>query len=230
MIAYTDVYNRFINEIDDPQLNKACATNKIEFYKLCYKFLVNGLAYFTAPHRAAELLAVREEPVGQTEVIEGDGSQTYALELDIPEGADIVCGVVSGTTRKIDYGATVSNGSVTFSNALEAGETGYVEYYVAGKFNGDFGKTCGNMNKLSFSQRVVEILAKAMVVAWADKEQNFMLDIRNLLNDTDFKLHSPANSLKTKTEWVKDLKYDIYSIQNKLDWDLRHQNKSYYGY
>ena len=79
-------------------------------------------------------------------------------------------------------------------------------------------------------QRVVEILARCMVIAWADKEQNFMLDIRNLLNDTDFRLHSPANSLKSKREWVNDLRFEIYTLQTKLDWDLRNITKSHYNY
>ncbi len=57
-----------------------------------------------------------------------------------------------------------------------------------------------------------------------------MLDIRNLLTDTDFKLYSPANSLKSKKEWVESLRYEIYSLQTKLDWDFRNINKSYYGY
>lgn len=226
MISYTDVYSRFINEIDDPQMNKAYITNQIEFYKMCYKFLENGLAYFTAPIKAAEAMSVRTLPVGSMEIFDGDGTDTYTLETDIPDGASIVC-MIDGD---IDYGAVVSGMQVTFSRAVQIGEECSVEYYVPGAFTADLSKTCGAMNLPSFRQRVIELLAKAMVVAWADKEQNFMLDIRNLLNDTDFKLHSPANSLKTKTDWVKDLRYDIYSIQNKLDWDLRHQNLSKYNY
>ena len=67
-------------------------------------------------------------------------------------------------------------------------------------------------------------------IGWADKEQNFMLDIRNLLNDTDFKLHSPANSLKSKMDWVNSLRFEIYTLQTKLDWDLRNITISYYNY
>ena len=226
MIAYTDIYQRFINEIDDPQLNKAYATNQIQFQKLCYAFLENGLVYFTAPIKATEMLAVRDIPYGETEYFDGDGTNTYTVTMTIPDGAEIACLI----DKTIDYEATVSDGIVTFSKNVPVGTICSVDYYVPGGFTGDFSKTCGAMNVASFTQRIVEILAKAMVVAWADKEQNFMLDIRNLLNDTDFKLHSPANSLKTKTEWVKDLRYDIYSIQNKLDWDLRHQNRSKYNY
>ena len=226
MIAYTDIYQRFINEVDDPQLNKAYATNPIQFQKLCYVFLENGLVYFTAPIKAAEMLAVREIPYGQTEYFDGDGGSVYPLTMIIPEGAEVVCMI----GKDIDYEATVANGVATFSKAVPSGTVCSVDYYVTTGFTGDFSKTCGAMNLASFTQRIVELLAKAMVVAWADKEQNFMLDIRNLLNDTDFKLHSPANSLKTKTDWVKDLRYDIYSIQNKLDWDLRHQNRSKYNY
>ena len=186
----------------------------------------NGLVYFTAPIKAAEMLAIREAPYGETEYFNGNGTNTYTITMTIPDGAEIECSI----DERIDYEATVSDGIVTFSKNVPVGTICSVDCYVPGRFTGDFSKACGAMNAVSFTQRIVEILAKAMVVAWADKEQNFMLDIRNVLNDTDFKLQSPANSLKTKTEWVKDLRYDIYSIQNKLDWDLRHQNRSKYNY
>ena len=226
MIAYTDIYQRFINEIDDPQLNKANATNPIQFQKLCYRFLENGLVYFTAPIKATEMLSQRDLPVGATEFFDGNDTNVYTIEMSIPTGAEIVCSIGDS----IDYGAVVEDNTVTFSKNVPVGTVCSVDYYVPGAFTGDFSKTCGQMNVVPFKQRIIEILAKAMVIAWADKEQNFMLDIRNLLNDTDFKLHSPANSLKTKIEWVNCLRYDIYSIQNKLDWDLRHQNRSKYNY
>ena len=226
MIAYTDIYQRFINEVDDPQLNKAYATNPIEFQKLCYVFLENGLVYFTAPIKAAEMLSAREIPYGETEFFDGEGTNVYTITMTIPENAEVICKI----GKEVDHSAEIAGSTVTFSRIVPVGTVCSVDYYVTTGFTGDFAKACGAMNVGSFTQRVVELLAKSMVVAWADKEQNFMLDIRNLLNDTDFKLHSPANSLKTKTDWVKDLRYDIYSIQNKLDWDLRHQNRSGYTY
>lgn len=226
MIPYSDIYNRFINLIDDPQLNKASVTNPIKFQKLSYKFLINGFTYFTAPIKVAAMTRNRQEPTGQTESFAGDGSTTYHLDMNIPEGAQVVCSI----GQEVDPFAEIIGDNVVFSKPVPTGKFAFVEWYIGGKFLSDFSLAAGGMDKLFFVDRVLEILSKAMVVAWADKEQNFLLDIRNLLNDTDFRLHSPANSLKSKKEWVESLRHDVYSIQNKLDWDLRNQTRSYYGY
>lgn len=226
MIAFSDIYDRFINIVDDPQINKAYVANTIKFQKLCYKFLTNGLSYFTAPVKAAAMTSNQKAPDGETEAILGDGGKTYTITMTIPEGAQVVCSI--GQTPDLE--AEINGQTVTFSENVKNGKYAFVEWYVGGEFTADFTLAAGGMDKSYFVQRVVEILAKAMVVAWADKEQNFLLDIRNLLNDTDFKLHSPANSLKSKKDWVESLRYDIYSTQNKLDWDLRNQTRSYYGY
>lgn len=226
MISYTDIYDRFINLVDDPQLNRAYANNTIQFKKIAYNFLLNGLSNFTAPPQVCDLLAAQQDPEGSMEVFDGDGGKVYTITITIPDDADVVCYIAG----KVDPEASIQDNKVTFSQDVATGTNCAVEYYSAGAFTADFGKAAGGMNKASMGKRVEEILARCMVIAWADKEQNFMLDIRNLLNDTDFKLHSPANSLKSKREWVNDLRFEIYTLQNKLNWDLRNVSTSYYGY
>ena len=226
MIAFSDIYDRFVNIVDDPQINKAYITNPIKFQKLCDKFLTNGLSYFTHPIKAAAMMSAQQSPDGEVEGFQGDGGATYTITMNIPEGAQVVCSI----GQKPDPFAEISGTTVTFSEVVPVGKYCFVEWYVGGAFTADFTLAAGGMDKATFARRVTEIIAKSMVVGWADKEQNFLLDIRNLLNDTDFKLHSPANSLKSKREWVESLRYDVYSAQNTLDWDLRNQTKSYYGY
>lgn len=236
MIQFSDIYERTVNLIDDPDINRAYLTNTIEFQKIMYNFLINGLSYFTNPTKVSDALAQYDKPTGETEVGACEtGKQTYKVDIDIPEDAEVVFyidvpnkkGALVKQQAEATYNAT--DKTVTFITEVKDGEQYEIEWYKAGAFTADFvnaGKAIGS----SMTKRVEEILARTTVIAWAEKEQNFLLDIRNLLNDTDFKLHSPANSLKTKTEWVNSLQFEIYSLQNKLDWDLRNRSVSWYGY
>lgn len=226
MISFTEIYDRFINLVDDPQLNRAYVENPIQFKKLAYNFLINGLSNFTSPPQVSDLLAEQENPDGNLEIFDGNGTNEYQLDMVIPDGVDVMLFIA----EKPDKDGYVKNGKAYFSRSVSKGVKCAVEWYSAGAFTADLGKTSGGMKTAALYKRVVEILARCMVIGWADKEQNFMLDIRNLLNDTDFKLHSPANSLKSKMDWVNSLRFEIYTLQTKLDWDLRNITISYYNY
>lgn len=236
MIQFSDIYERTVNLIDDPDINRAYLTNTIEFQKIMYNFLINGLSYITHPIKVTDALAQYNKPTGETEVGACEaGKQAYNIEMDIPEDAEVVFyidtpskkGVLVKQQAEATYDAT--DKTVTFVKPVSDGEQYEIEWYKAGEFTADFTQAGAAIGS-SMTKRVIEILARTTVIAWAEKEQNFLLDIRNLLNDTDFKLHSPANSLKTKTEWVNSLQFEIYSLQNKLDWDLRNRSVSWYGY
>lgn len=236
MIQFSDIYERTVNLIDDPDINRAYLTNTIEFQKIMYNFLINGLSYITHPIKVTDALAQYDKPTGETEVGACEaGKQTYEVSMEIPEDAEVVFyidapnkkGVLVKQQAEATYDAT--DKTVTFVKPVSDGEQYEIEWYKAGEFTADFTQAGAAIGS-SMTKRVIEILARTTVIAWAEKEQNFLLDIRNLLNDTDFKLHSPANSLKTKTEWVKDLQFEIYSLQNRLDWDLRNRSVSWYGY
>lgn len=236
MIQFSDIYERTVNLIDDPDINRAYLTNTIEFQKIMYNFLINGLSYITHPIKVTDALAQYNKPTGETEVGACEaGKQTYNIEMDIPEDAEVVFyidtpnkkGVLVKQQAEATYNAT--DKTVTFTKPVSDGEQYEIEWYKAGEFTADFTQAGAAIGS-SMTKRVIEILARTTVIAWAEKEQNFLLDIRNLLNDTDFKLHSPANSLKTKTEWVNSLQFEIYSLQNRLDWDLRNRSVSWYGY
>jgi len=236
MIQFSDIYERTVNLIDDPDINRAYLTNTIEFQKIMYNFLINGLSYITHPIKVTDALAQYDKPTGETEVGACEaGKQTYEVSMEIPEDADVVFyidtpnkkGVLVKQQAEATYDAT--DKTVTFVKPVSDGEQYEIEWYKAGEFTADFTQAGAAIGS-SMTKRVIEILARTTVIAWAEKEQNFLLDIRNLLNDTDFKLHSPANSLKTKTEWVNSLQFEIYSLQNRLDWDLRNRSVSWYGY
>lgn len=225
MISNKDIYDRAINLIDDPVLNRAQIRNPIEFQKMMYKFLENGVSIITSPVRVSQSLANATVPDGSTEFFDGDGNDTYDVTMEVPEDADIVCRIGD----IIDYEAVYENNKVKFSKVVTEGETASIEWYTCGGF-ADLQGVSAKVPVASVTSKVIDMLARALVISWADKEKNFLLDIRNLLNDTDFKLHSPANSLKSKVEWVDGLRFEIMTLQTKMDWDFRNQARSRYGY
>lgn len=237
MISNNDIYERTINLIDDPDLNRYYLTNKIEFQKVMYKFLLNGLSYFTAPTKVCDMLADQTAPDGEAEVDKGTGALEYKTTMAIPENAEVAFYIYQkdskGRLKKNRVSAEIEEredgNCVVFQQPVTTDEQYEIQWYTAGAFNGNF-DNAGAAIGSSMGKRVIEILARTTVIAWAEKEQNFLLDIRNLLNDTDFKLYSPANSLEKKKDWVESLRFEIYSLQNKLDWDLRNRSVSRYGY
>lgn len=239
MILNTDIYERTVNLIDDPDINRAYLTNTIEFQRIMYNFLINGLSYFTAPIKVCDALAQQVAPDGETEVGVGDGSKKYKLTMTIPDDAELMFSVYDYDQKKKKWNKTIVSGELdkqpdgvyaVFPSDVTDAEKYEVRWYTPGYFSANFPDMGKAMNGASLNNKIVEILARTTVIAWAEKEQNFLLDIRNLLNDTDFKLHSPANSLKTKIEWLESLRREIYSLQTKLDWDLRSRTVGYYNY
>lgn len=228
MILNKEIYNRAVNLIDDPDISRAYFNDVIKFQKIMYPFLINGVNIITAPTAVCAMLSEQDTPDGKLEVFEGTGADEYTLSTIPQENADMSFYI--GTV--LDSGAVYNDvtNSVKFSKAVEVGEQCSVEWYYGGGFKGDFSKINGKLPLGSLVERVKDLLSRATVISWADKEKNFLLDIRNLLTDTDFKIHSPASSLRAKIEWVQNLRLEIFNLQNKLDWDLRNQNRSYYGY
>jgi len=72
------------------------------------------------------------------------------------------------------------------------------------------------------------LLSKLLISNWSMKEKNFSLDIRRLLNDTDFKMTSEANSIRAKGFWYECSKEEVEKSMNQFSWDLKFTN--YLGY
>ena len=236
MIQFSDIYERTVNLIDDPDINRAYLTNTIEFQKIMYNFLINGLSYFSNPIKVSDALAQYDKPTGETEIGKCEaGKQTYDVTMDIPEDAEIVFyidtpnkkGVLIKHQTEATYDATAK--TVEFANPVNDGEQYEIEWYKAGAFTADFvaaGKAIGD----SMTRRVTEILARTTVIAWAECKQNDVLEGLINVYQAELKSYSPANLLKEKRELVESLRFEIYSLQNKLDWDLRNRSVSWYGY
>lgn len=136
------------------------------------------------------------------ETFEGNGSDTYTLSTTPSASADFSCMINGEIDERAIYNADTN--SVTFSKVVDSGIECSVEWYFCGSFNTDFSSAASRTTSASvISSKVVEILARALVLNWAENEKNFVLEIRNLLTDTDFRMYSPANSVRSKVEWVK---------------------------
>lgn len=222
VISFADVYAKAIGLFDDPKITIAYNTNLMQFYKLMYVYLQNSIALFNNPLSLAELLSGYIEPKGQMQIFQGDG-KTNSFKLDddfeildnsvyqyIVEG-DIVTALLDKTNR-----------TVTFPSIPLEGQECSIEQYTIGSLSYDFssigGTTSIQTNILRYSQ---DILARLLVKSWGESTRNFLLDIQNILTDSDFELHSSSNALRAKDSWIDQLDTEILQYQNKLAWNIR---------
>ena len=231
MISYKDIYKRAIKLFDDPIIQKAYVEDKVRFHKLMYPHLMNGLDLFNNPSSVSLALLDQTDPVGQLETLVGDGGDTYTLTITPAEGSDMSYIVNGVYDKKASYDP--ENHTVTFSKVVPEGIPCSVEWYSCGCFNTDFTSVQSpTMSASAISAKVTDILARALVLNWATEEQNYLLDIKNILTDTDFKLYSPANSIRAKCEWVNKVQNDFDTLTNKFSWNLYSRAKHggrYYG-
>lgn len=231
MILFKEIYNKAINLFNDPDIQSAYVHDTVRWEKIMYTYLQNGINLFTNPTKISFLLLDQDPPEGVLEVFDGADTATYTVTATPPEGCDMSFIIGDEYDREAVYNAT--NHTVTFSQPVTTGTKCSVEFYYAGAFLTDFSSAATNVTSADIIQyRVTEILARALVLVWAQNERDFALDIRNLLTDTDFKIYSPANSIEAKVKWVKRLDNEFRTMQNKLAWDLvsrKYSRGDFYG-
>lgn len=218
MILFEDIFNRAVNLFDDPDIQRAYEINPVEFSKIMRPYLINGLGMFANPTTVSSRLINYSEAQGKLEVFEGDGGATYVLSTVPVENAVLSFFIGNTPDPMAEYNA--DSGMVTFSTDVLFGTKCSVEWYYAGAFNTDFSGFSSNISPLFIENRTKDILAHCLLIGWAENEKNFLLDIRNILTDTDFKLYSPANSVRAKTEWYQNIREGLNDLTQKLSWDL----------
>ena len=231
MILFKDIYQKALNLMDDPDINRAYLESPIRFEKLMYPHLNNGYGLFTNPTAVAWKMTDQTPPVGQMEIFEYDevDSNTVKLSTTPKEGSDFSFSINGKETKNASYNA--ADNTVTFEEEIPQGATVGVEWYWGGQFNADFADVATSKVPSSIiDSRVRDILARALVISWAEENKNFILEIRNILTDTDFKLYSPANAITSKVAWVKNLRFTFNTLQNKLNWDLFSVSRNSGGY
>ena len=230
-LTFKSIYEKAINLFDDPIIRRSYIEDTVRWERQMYPHLENGINQFSNPTKIAYLLVDQKLPSGQVEVFDGNGTAVYNVSADfVPEeGAEFSFRI--GT--QYDPAARQDDGVVTFSREVPAGSKCGVQWYSPGQFNTDFKEAASPTTSAAvIAYKVRDILARALVLAWATNEEDFLLDIRRNLNDTDFKLYSEANSIRSKVEWVNQLKFQLDSLTTKLAWDVvsrKYHGGNYYG-
>lgn len=230
-LSFKSIYEKAINLFDDPIIQRAYVEDVVRWEKLMYPYLENGVNQFSNPTKIAYLLVDQTLPTGQLDVFDGNGTAVYNVSEGFApeEGAEFSFRI--GT--QYDPAAKYEGGVVTFSREVPVGSKCGVEWYSPGWFNTDFREAASATTSAGVIEyKVRDILAYSLVYAWATDEKNFLLDIKNLLTDTDFKLYSPANSVRAKVEWTNQLKFQLDTLTTKFAWDVvsrKYHGGNYYG-
>lgn len=219
-ISFDEIFSRAVVLFDDPDIRRDYVFDSVKFQKRMRSYLIGGLGKFSNPSIVASKLSKYNEQDGFLEEWDGDGSNVYILSSEPKSNSALVCKINGKPDLQATYNPT--DKSVTFSHNVEKGETCSAEWYYAGGFSSDLEKTVFNsyLNKNSIMERVKDILAHCLCTCYAEKNKNFILEIRNTLNNTDWKIASPANSTKSKIDWYNNCRAELDDLTNKLGWDM----------
>lgn len=229
-ILFSEIYTKAIALFDDPKITKAYNTNEVQFYKLMYTYLQNAIALFINPVVIGAKLSMYEPPQGLMDIYEADGvHNTFMVDESInlydptkQENIGRYIHVFIEDGKYVEAEIDYETRQITFPDILPKGKEYAFEQYYIGEFTENF-------NGLSMSPsadnliigQIKDVLARLLVKAWAEEERNLLLDIRNLMQDSDFKIMGNDRILRSKNAWVDQLDSEILQIQNKLAWGIR---------
>lgn len=229
-ILFSDIYAKAIALFDDPKITKAYQTNKIQFDKLMWTYLQNAIALFTNPSSVGMRLANYNEPKGVMQTFETseiketkeDGSVIFDLDIDFEILAHSLYTFIEGEVEVIGE-INAEEHTVMFPHTIPDGMQYAVEQYYVGEFLDDFDGLNRNTNagNALILGEIKGILARLLVKSWAEEERNMLLDIRNIMQDSDFKLKGNDGVLKSKNAWIDQLDTEVLQLQNKLAWNIR---------
>ena len=225
IIPFQDIYAKAIGLFDDPKITAAYNSNLMQFYKLMYVYLQNSISLFNNPLSVIRLISNYEEPNGLMEIFESDG-ETVKFKLDeafqLIEGS-VYCFVADG--EQVEATIDKANRTVTFPEVLPLGKQFSIEQYFAGQFVCDMSHlSSSTLVQMNIISNIKDILSRLLVKSWGENQRNFLLDIQNILTDSDFGLHSSSSALRAKNIWVEQLDEEIMQYQNKLAWNIRISN------
>lgn len=228
-ILFSEIYEKAIALFDDPKITIAYSTNAIQFNKLMYTYLQNAINMFDNPLGISVRLSSFAPPVGTAEVFEGDGTtSTFTLDpnFEITENSLYE---YTANGEIVQGELNIEERTVTFPIVLQEGEEYSFQQYYPGEFLDNFVDFNANTDKGNnmVVGRIKDILARLLVKAWAEEERNFLLDIRNLMQDSDFKIMSNDKILNAKNKWIEQLNNEILQYQNRLAWTIRFMDGSY---
>lgn len=229
-ILYSEIYEKAIALFDDPRITQAYKKNDIQFDKLMYTFLQNSIGLFNNPARIGFLLANNTKPEGKMEIFESDGiNSSYKLDenFEIRENSKFIF-YINGTTTNGQLDK--ENKTVIFDAQLPTGQEYAFEQYYVGEFLDDFSSISSSEEaRMSIVAQIKDILSRLLVKSWAESKRNFLLDIQNMMTDTDFSLSSNSPILNSKNSWINQLDSEVLQMQNKLAWQIRFAKGNQWG-
>ena len=229
-ILFSEIYEKSIGLFDDPKITLSYKKNKIQFHKLMYTYLQNSISMFNNPARIGFLLSKYTAPKGTMEVFQGDGiNSTFILDenFELIPNSDLGF-YINGF--EVNGKLSIENRSVSFDEILPEGQEYSFEQYFPGEFLDDFSTVSKSSEALfSIVGQIKDILARLIVKSWAEDQRNFLLDIQNLMTDTDFKISSNSGILNSKNNWVDQLNGEVLQMQNKLAWQIRFAQGNRWG-
>lgn len=215
MIYFNDIFQRAFNLFDDPDISQKYYCDRAGFQRDMLGFLMVAKNKFTSPTAITDKLIIQDQPSGYLEIIEGDNTDTYVLESTPHEHAALTFRI--GKECVPGY-YNSENNSVTFPRPVLVNETCSVTWYYAGAFSADFSSCLRSDFPMDvIMDKVVTILAYGLLSAWGDKEVGRVLDVRNILTDTDFKMYSPANSANAKVAWRDQMNKNMDTLVSELN-------------
>ena len=229
-ILFSEIYEKSIGLFDDPKITLSYKKNKIQFHKLMYTYLQNSISMFNNPARIGFLLSKYTAPKGTMEVFQGDGiNSTFILDenFELIPNSDLGF-YINGF--EVNGKLNIENRNVSFDEILPEGQEYSFEQYFPGEFLDDFSTVSKSSEALfSIIGQIKDILARLLVKSWAEDQRNFLLDIQNLMTDTDFKISSNSGILNSKNNWVDQLNGEVLQMQNKLAWQIRFAQGNRWG-
>jgi len=170
-----NIYSRAIGKFEDPRITSAFNTKPIDFFQIMSGYLDSAIPKFITPVKMLSILSNQTKSSEQTELFDGTGAvDTFVLSTTPPDDSYFYA-EVNGIVEEVTY--SQGSNSVQFQVNPPSGiENVLVQWYFAGEFN------------QTLTDREEDILSGLLVQCWSEKEKNFLLDIRRLMNDNDFKL------------------------------------------
>lgn len=208
--SFLEIYKEAISRIDDPRLTNKFEESIIDFSMIMNNFLLDAMPKFTTPSFVLKKLMDHVDADMYSEDFKGDGIVIeFKFDIPIPDTA-IVEVRVDGSV-KTGYHIDYTNYSVVFDIAPMENSDIQIRWYEAGYFN----------SELNLSE--INILSDILIYCWAQKERNYLLDIRRLLSDTDFKLNDASKSVEGKSNWVYGLREEYQKAMNNYSWQTRYK-------
>lgn len=204
--SFIEIYDRAIAEIDDPTITKTYNNSPTDFFKIMYTYLNNAIPSFNNPMSISSSLSKRQIPQNQIELFTGDGTNKVFSLSSTPLNNSFFEYMIQDNVVGATYNGVTN--SVTFSYIPFQSANVSIEWYYVGEFT-------DNLTDI-----VKKILSKLLVLSWAEKEKNFLLDIRRLVNNTDFKLNDSAAATRSKGGWYEAMREESEKIMNQYAYSL----------